>query len=495
MSTNNNNKQQAAAAATTTKHLNPFYIDPGELQQLEWEGDYEWDDEYEAEGLLRNTQDVENNHHSATTAASKKNDSASSYNKNNRHQLPPPHVKGVGRALGRGGHQKRWICIVGFFALAIFFILSSTNSNTNKNNDTDTDSNSDGGGEASNKVEQDEFNKSKKNKKNNPDDDDTTPTATIPGAAAAANNEKNNENEPSALSYVHRVVLLGERQTGVDAFKNHWSSCFPTRNFTTFLTRKTYWFQDLSHPPADVNSDEERILFVLFVRNPYTWVEAMRGHPLHMSAHVNQTTQRALSWKDFVTQPWTPLTPTAETETAETGTCQLDFAPNQVLPCHVPTDNLDDAHPPDIYELKAAAATAPGTTITTPNDANDNLAFASILELRAAKLKHFVYDLPRAYQGFNLMATPLQTSATILPSLIDNNVLIIHYEDDLVLSMQKLEQVTGWQPVEHCHQAKRFPPSITLENLDRDYIQFLSNDETTWLEWELEAQIGYQKVV
>jgi hypothetical protein len=532
MTTNNNsNRSQQKQAAATVAHINPFYIDPGELEK-DWqqgEDDYEWEDEYEAEGLMRNSisNDAENgsqHEHNrsrsssprgSSFAASKKKDSSrASASKNSRQQqLQLPHVKGV--RLGRG--QKRWICIIGFFALVIFFILSSTDSNSDtNNNDTNTadihNHNNNGDGETAEAKSSIDENQHDNNNINNNDADMNTIDDAVddePPPGGSYNNNNNNNNEPS-VSYVHRVVMLGERQTGVDAFRKHWADCFPNRNFTTYLTRKTFWFQDLTHPPeaivaASKSPYNERILFVLLVRNPYTWVESMRGHPLYMSAHVNQTTHKALSWQDFVTRPWMPLTSnniessTDNNNIAATTTtpCQLDFAPNQVLPCHVSEDNnVDDAHPADVYELKPAVAGG----VDGDDVGGGDLVFANILALRAAKLQHFISDLPRAYQNFDLMATlplksskrpPMQETST---SLIDNNVLIVHYEDDLVLSMQKLEQVTGWKPLEACRQAKRFPPSITLENLDPEYIQFLSQDsDDTGLYWELETLIGYQK--
>jgi hypothetical protein len=512
---NKNDQQQAAAGAA---HINPFYIDPGELEQ-EWQGDYEWEDEYEAEGLLLNNDNNEHHQHHPSQSRSSSPRQSSSVNSkkkdsraNNRQQH---HVKGV--RLSRG--QKRWICIVGFFALLIFFILSSTDKSSNNKTNNDTSSsndvdninhnNNDNGVETTAKPngQTDSLSKDGESHDNNsPATNDDDAVVHEPEGGEGNNNNDDYGNEPASSSYVHRVVLLGERQTGVDAFRKLWADCFPTRNFTTTLTRKTYWSQDLTQPPPDIinNKDKERILFVLLVRNPYTWVEAMRTHPLYMSAHVNQTTHRALSWQDFVTRPWIPLTTTETDATVESTTtkCQLDFAPNQVMPCHLPdTSTADDAHPADVYELKPAIG---GSVVDSGGGSSDtdnmnDLAFANILALRAAKLQHFISNLPQAYQHFGLMATlplksstmPLKTPTTT--SLIDNNVLIIHYEDDLVLSMQKLEQVTGWQPVETCHQAKRFPPSITLENLDPEYIRYLSQDSDTGLYWELEALIGYQK--
>jgi hypothetical protein len=503
MSSNNNNKQQQQQQAS---HINPFYIDPGERLELEWEGDDEWDDEYEAEGLINNNCVVaanSNQRQSSSAAAAAKKKAAASFG-NNKRQLP--HVKGV--RLSRG--QKRWMCIVGFFVLVIFFILSSTSKNSSNNHYDDYNIHNNNNGNDASGAETDYVPKDKSNDENGAstamNDDDTSNSVDEDSSKASTSSASkkpppssplpggNSEQQASSLSNVHRVVLLGERQTGVDAFQTHWSTCFPTRNFTTTLTRKTTWFQDLSQPAPSLSlAPHERILFVLLVRNPYTWVEAMRGHPMHMSAHVNQTDthRQALSWKDFVDRPWMPLTSDIETDTTEAANtlCQLGFAPNQVVPCHIPDSaDRDDAHPPDIYELKPAS-----TGGTTTDMDMKSLAFASILELRAAKLRHFVYDLPRAYQGFDLMATPLTPTSTVSSSLIDNNVLIIHYEDDLVQSMQKLEQVTGWSPVHHCRQAKRLPPSVVMENLDPDYIQFLS--QTQWLDWELEAQLGYQKVL
>lgn len=123
----------------------------------------------------------------------------------------------------------------------------------------------------------------------------------------------NDEAKQPSLPYPDRVVFLGERHSGVDFYQSKFQECFPNQvPLDNVLTRETTWFQDEPAP----SKNGEKWLFILVVRDPYTWVEAMRTHPpfRHMPDHqpvpIADSQRQPLDWKTFLEKPWTTTSST-----------------------------------------------------------------------------------------------------------------------------------------------------------------------------------------
>jgi hypothetical protein len=261
---------------------------------------------------------------------------------------------------------------------------------------------------------------------------DTTPATTTPAVA-------------------RELVILGERHSGRDQTRDRLAACYPNRTLRTSLSRDTYWFQDR---PDDATLPRQ---FVLVVRNVYDWTEAMRRAPLYAPDHLrNRTTP--LAWSTFVQQPWTTTTTDNETTTTTTTTtnvtttttttCQLGFTPEQVVPCTL--DEADSAWPEALYELDA-----------------DGQVFASILALRAAKLRHM-------YKG--------------LPAMYATRVTVMRWEEGLDGTLlAQLDAATGW--THSCSDgAWRLSEDVTTRrNYTADELAHLREH----VDWEVEAMVGY----
>jgi len=221
---------------------------------------------------------------------------------------------------------------------------------------------------------------------------------------------------------IQHVIVLGERNSGVYWLKNTLQSCYSSNlSISTHWTRPAFWFQNAS------NAFPQNTLLIIMVRHPFQWTQAMRLHPLYMPHHMNLTLQ------NFTTQPWTMSRPINDTKYA----CQLGFSYNQVMPCRaLSTDNQNP-----IYELN-----------------NNGTAFASILELRAAKIRHWMQEIP---------------------ALSNIRPFIIHYEE---ASLHGLDMILNQRHV--CSVTSK--PTVPLSKEQR---QWLVNR----IDWQAEALIGYHR--
>ena len=148
--------------------------------------------------------------------------------------------------------------------------------------------------------------------------------------------------------YPHRVILVGERHSGVEFYKETLQACFPNLVFSTSLTRDTWWFQDKPNATttttttttAENTNEKERLQFILVVRDPYTWIEAMRRHPLYMPSHQKHNNglimgdddhhdDISLPWKTFVEKPWTWTWSNTSSGTTTTTEPSVQPAPQQ----------------------------------------------------------------------------------------------------------------------------------------------------------------------
>mmetsp|Transcript_24034 Transcript_24034/g.36071 ORF Transcript_24034/g.36071 Transcript_24034/m.36071 type:complete len:380 (-) Transcript_24034:945-2084(-) len=178
-------------------------------------------------------------------------------------------------------------------------------------------------------------------------------------------------------SKVTQISLLGERNSGTNWMTEELTKCFPNLTVKPRLVRWKHWFQH-----DDGRNDRNTTLVVAQFRNPYDWTEAMRKVPHHSPLHVR------LSWKDFVTKPWTMPRPLRDIQVKDKSgpMCYEKFHYHQLISCIRGHRNDTDYKPPSdgrgdfsghqpIYELRDDGSGEP---------------YASIVELRADKIRNFL---------------------------------------------------------------------------------------------------------
>ena len=104
-------------------------------------------------------------------------------------------------------------------------------------------------------------------------------------------------------------------------------------------------------------------------------------------------------------------------------------------------------------------------------------AFGSILELRAAKLRHYYRTLGEWWKDY--LVAP---------------VVLLHYEHTVWASLERVFSITGWThntSSPECHNLNVRPPALehTLQEVDPAYLQYLVDH----VQWSVEAQVGYQQ--
>lgn len=194
-----------------------------------------------------------------------------------------------------------------------------------------------------------------------------------------------------------RIVVLGERHSGLQWLERSLRICFPNATVSSTLSRVGYFFQD---DPMDRD-----IHVVAVALNPYDWVELMRTHPQYMPNHANID-----DWKEFLRKEWTMQRPERdhEMESKQGKVCQMDFGFDEVVSC---VESLeDDPTTNPIYELKRDGS---------------GEAFESILELRAAKFQNHVEQMSQwvrsveVVQYETLMGKATDHSGKPVPGIFD----------------------------------------------------------------------------
>jgi len=163
---------------------------------------------------------------------------------------------------------------------------------------------------------------------------------------------------------IKRIVVLGERNSGLEQLAFRLGRCYPDIEVITHFTRMGYWFQDTED--KDKYNEPFTIVVAVFL-NVYDWVDLMRQNPLYAPNHEN------MEWKDFLESPWTIVPWVSDLLYAdEKGrNCQQNFAYSQVKPCH--QYSYKDKYP--LYEMKPGSKSIP---------------FNNILELRTEKILNFI---------------------------------------------------------------------------------------------------------
>jgi hypothetical protein len=284
---------------------------------------------------------------------------------------------------------------------------------------------------------------------------------------------------PAQGAPARQIIVLGERHSGVPWLVESLPACFKgggdgakkgapsSVSVRSGWTREGYWFQDPADGPVPRNSS----VIVYAVRDPYEWVEMMRRDPINAPGHYNQTSGSPLAWRAFVGAEWSVQRPDRDYQQSPSHKCQLGFGYDQVVPCHARNDTPQSRGNP-VYELEA--------------DGNhDGRPYPSLLDLRAAKIRHVVLDLAARW-GDGLVALPSSSP----PRRAADGLVLVRYENATLSSVLRgIRRATGW--TYDCSRASAPPsrpprpsPPLSLEGEYRTYL-------TSRLDWEAERMVGY----
>jgi hypothetical protein len=275
-----------------------------------------------------------------------------------------------------------------------------------------------------------------------------------------------NTSNPSTIEEPLTLVLLGERLSGVEWMYERLHTCFPSLSIHSGVTRDAWLFQE--PPPSgwfNNTASLSSLRFLVMVRDPYDWVQAMWHTPEYAPYHRN------LSLLQFVNQTWTvdssttdiPLDPDTN---ATDASCHYHFHPGQIVPCHV---NTTDRNVTPAYEMSSTGA-----------------PFANVLHVRAAKLHHVLDEIPLWYASSSVNYTSTSNSNH------DPNMMVVPYEHDW--STQTLPALSKWL---HLH----VPASVEAcprTSIEKEVMEARPQPFITFMyvhvNWTLEERIGYKAI-
>ena len=249
----------------------------------------------------------------------------------------------------------------------------------------------------------------------------------------------------------HRIVVLGERHSGLQWLENSLRTCFPNATVSSTLSRVGYFFQD---DPMDPD-----IHVVTVALNAYDWVELMRTHPQYMPNHANID-----DWKEFLTRKWTMQRPERdhEMESKDGKVCQMNFSFDEVVSC---VESLeDDPITNPIYELK--------------RDGSGD-SFESILALRAAKFQNHVEQMSQWVSSVNVVKYE-----TLMDKTTDHSGKTVPGIFDLIEKLASSMDLE-WSCSIHYAERVRIPSTRTTE-----FVAYLNKH----VDWDAEALFGYTPI-
>ena len=302
-----------------------------------------------------------------------------------------------------------------------------------------------------------------------------------------------------------RIVLLGERHSGTSYTTKMLKKCFPKLNVDDFFGRYKHWFQPtpeymlnatktflqnpdtheealtfkLQHqwPELMAGTDDPKAAFkntllIVMFRNAYDWLEAMREGPHHWPNHFDTIRIKkgvyeikSYDWNKFVSSDMK----IPGDESASAPLCQIGFPAGSVSPCLKSRDQYPSVVKEDYADdMSKAPDSLPFNSHNPIYEMDENgKPFTHPLELRAAKIKHFL-DLPNHWDlgGF---------------------IQLQHEEVNLKGSAFLLEQVSkivGMKP-----ECQADPPmKQEHKELESDWSDWI----TKHADWKTEKEAGYE---
>lgn len=236
---------------------------------------------------------------------------------------------------------------------------------------------------------------------------DPTAVTTWDEVQRCLNGRKNlvvNQTQQGKKRQQYLLRLVGERHSGTKFIIGVIRSCFRSIAYIDAnrdFTRSKHFFQVPPDPPDHprINAkkyrydDPTKVIVITVVRNPYDWVHAMIEQPYHTPYHVERFQKNdwpiPLTWQEYVARPWTMPRPSLDRERiaqnkTQGNICVLGMAFDEVIPCEIRPHELPQyasyrEHIP-VYELKRDGSGTP---------------FSHVLEMRAAKIRNFVQEIPQ----------------------------------------------------------------------------------------------------
>jgi hypothetical protein len=262
-----------------------------------------------------------------------------------------------------------------------------------------------------------------------------------------------------------RLVLLGERHSGVTWMQERLEECFPQKYISTRLQRNGHFFQDdESSLPIRLQND---LIVLHMTLNIYDWLEQMRRSPDYSPNHVAKHPEGGhlipLDWNEFLTRPWTMPRPERDIKfweqiskleldgEVESIECQMRFHYSKVVSCV-----RHGVGGPDnpIYELRI--------------DKDDESPYESIIDLRAAKIRNHQNVI-----GWKRV----------------RKVITSQYErvgEDMKKILQEIVQITGW---EIACTGEVLPPSLDrLNDMPVEFVEYV----TQHADWDAEGLVSYE---
>ena len=171
---------------------------------------------------------------------------------------------------------------------------------------------------------------------------------------------------------IDRIVVLGERHSRAEWLVERLARCFPDVNVVYGFGRPGKFFQTPS-----LQTNPPRTLVIAMFTNPFTWIEEMRLNPINAPAHTD------MDWEDFITSPWERTRSNLDKNIVmdtSSEVCSFNFSYHEIVPCHTQRDEESDEFP--LYEFRHSPS--------GEFDSNCDSAYSSLLELREAKILHFL---------------------------------------------------------------------------------------------------------
>jgi len=243
--------------------------------------------------------------------------------------------------------------------------------------------------------------------------------------------------------------LLGERHSGTNWMAGHLEECFGHALFVhRGLSRWKHWFQ------TDGAYATRSAVVVVMVRHVLPWVEAMRSNPYHAPHHFN------LSWRDFVTRPWTM---DVDEESNHADLCYNHFRVGEVVPCRETRVRLDSGrNVTPVYELRPLGRNrAKSSAEGSPYD--------SVVDLRRDKVRNFL--AVRDFVGVG-------------------HYRLVRYEDAVLRGtrpvVEWLQSALGIEAT--CRPTEPQQHLKTQRPVPEEYLTWMRDR----VDWETEAMVGYR---
>lgn len=285
---------------------------------------------------------------------------------------------------------------------------------------------------------------------------------------------------------IKHVRLVGERHSGIKDLSRLLRSHLINVTVHEGLGRGPFWFQDEYLASQEVNLDETLILLV--TRNPYKWMFAMMNDPIHAPNHLD------LSWKKFISQPWTIKTSVQDKEVSQTegAVCQENFLGKAVVPCR---------RRDTVVDVILSSVDSDTRSVTYPvyeTHIKDKRPFKNIIQLRRGKLLN-LFNISKwksvKFVQFISIDSLFSTQRSSLMQRSQINTLLEQLFVKYSLSSCLLSE-------SEVFKTKYFSDEVTFKNFKQSKVRNEIIDEyydlfkylTCNVHWKVENKFGYSKI-